>query len=316
MRRVLNLQRLFTARKYINHRTNCEKWVKERPGRDAKFACTYGIDEMLRRYKNAGYDTLLQEDHCWHDKYSSFLDARQNLGRGDENETTRLRRWKEYVELVKTSGFWEVIGDYGISALTCDVYKKYNVTNPFNSEDIPNVCFAGRHYGSFLLDYVKKYTELNDMAAQPFIAYTHLLTSHDTNGKRIIDDDESLADLFLHAAHLRNTVTIFASDHGAKGTKFAAYITQGRLEVFQHFLFMIIPHEVTKLLGPDVMNALLENQNRLVGVGDLHHSLVSILDNNSKILRSNADNDEYHKDSNVEKIPTRLRGLFQPVPLL
>ena len=288
----LNLQRLFTARKYINHTTNCEKWVKGRPGRDAKFACTYGIDEMLRRYKNAGYDTLLQEDHCWHDKYSSFLDVRQNLGRGDENETTRLRRWKEYVELVKTSGFWEVIGDYGISTLTCDVYEKYNVTNPFNSEDIPNVCFAGRHYGSFLLDYVKKYTELNDMAAQPFIAYTHLLTSHDTNGKRIIDDDESLAELFLHTAHLRNTVTIFASDHGAKGTKFAAYITQGRLEVFQPFLFMIIPHEVTKLLGPDVMNALVVNQNRLVGVEDLHHSLVSILDNNSII-----------------------RGLFQPIPL-
>ena len=87
------------------------------------------------------------------------------------------------------------------------------------------------------------------MAAQPFIAYTHLLTSHDNDGKRIVDDDASLADLFQHAAHLRNTVTIFASDHGTRATKFSAYTNQGRLEVSQPLLFMIIPHEVSKLLG-------------------------------------------------------------------
>ena len=313
-----NLQRLFTGQKHVNETSNCAKWVKdyikELPDNDTKYSCTFGVDELLSRYKEAGYDTFFQEDNCWHDDRNSLLDPRQSLGRVKDERTT-LRRWNEYVALVEKLFRSELIGDYGISTLTCDVYKKYKVTNTFSSKTVPNVCFAGRHYGSFFLDHVKKYTELNDMAAQPFIAYTHLLTSHDTDGRRIVNDDESLADLFHHTAHLRNTVTIFASDHGTRATEFSAYTSQGRQEISQPLLFMIVPHEVTKLLGPDVMNALVENQNRLVGVEDLHHSLVSILDNNSNISRSNAENDEYHKDANVEIIPTRLRGLFQPVPL-
>ena len=309
-----SLQRLFTAQKYMDSTANCQYSVEKYRLNDTRHSCTYGFEEMFSRFKKAGFSTLLQEDHCWYDHWGSFLEPRKQLGRVKDEKTQR-RRWKDFVKLVERSGRGKVVDDYGISLLSCDVYKKYNQTNPFNSRMIPNVCFAGRHYASSFLDYVKKYTELNDMAAQPFIAYTHLLTSHDTNGRRIVNDDESLADLFHHAAHLRNTVTIFASDHGAKATTFAAYTTQGRLKVYQPFLFMIIPHEVTKLLGPDVMNALVVNQNRLVGIEDLHYSLVSILDNNSNISRSNADNDMYHKDPNVEKIPTRLRGLFQPIPL-
>ena len=309
-----SLQRLFTAQKYMNSTTNCQYSVEEFRPDNISHSCTYGFEEMFSGFKKAGFSTLLQEDQCWYDHWGSFIEPRAQLARVKDEKTQR-RRWKDFVKLIEMSGRGKVVDDYGISLLSCNVYEKHKWTNPYNSRMIPNVCFAGRHFASSFLDYVKKYTELNDMATQPFIAYTHLLTSHDTNGRRIVNDDESLAELFYHAAHLRNTVTIFASDHGAKATKFAAYTTQGRQEVFQPLLFMIIPHEVTKLLGPDAMNALIVNQNRLVGVEDLHHSLISILDNNSNIPRSNADNDEYHKDSNVEIIPTRLRGLFQPVAL-
>jgi hypothetical protein len=330
------LQRLFTAQKYWNSKTKCENGVKEFLTNDTKYSCTFGLEEMFSRYKKAGYSTLLQEDNCWYDDWGSLLDPRKRLGRVD-NEKTRLSRWKDYVTILEKSGSWEEVDDYGISILSCDVYKNYKVTNPFSSRTVPNICFAGRHYGSFFLEYVKKYTELNDIAAQPFIAYTHLLTSHDTNGRRIVNDDESLADLFHHAAHLRNTVTIFTSDHGAKATDFAAYTTQGRQEVFQPLLFIIIPHEVSKSLGPEAMNALVVNQNRLVGLEDLHHSLVSILDTDPNIWATHkedhpengnlhpgsdpkkwvlhADPNGPHKHPNVGVISTRLRGLFKPVPL-
>ena len=331
-----SLQRLFTAQKYRNSKTNCGYGIKEFLANVTKLTCTYGVEEMFSWYKKAGYGTLLQEDHCWFDHWGSFLDPRKGLARV-KNEKSRLSRWQDFVQIVKKSGRGEVIDDYGMSILSCDVYKKYKVTNPFSSRAVPNICFAGRHYASLFLDYVKKYTELNDIAAQPFIAYTHLLTSHDTNGRRIVNDDESLADLFHHAAHLRNTVTIFTSDHGAKANNFAAYTTQGRQEVFQPLLFIIIPYEVSESLGQDVMNALVVNQNRLVGLEDLHHSLVSILDTDPNIWAthkedhpengdlhpgSDPENGDLHPGSDpknwvlhADPNGPRLRGLFKPVPL-
>ncbi|XP_028417817.1 uncharacterized protein LOC114542477 [Dendronephthya gigantea] len=286
-----NLKRLFTGQKYNKVIDNCKYTVEEFKANGSMFNCTYGVEEMFARYKNAGYSTLLQEDHCWRDAWGSFMDPRKQLD-PVKDEMQRLSRWKDFVQLVQLSGRQQTIDDYGMSILTCDVYRKFKVTNPFSSKITPNVCFAGRHYASFFLEYVKKYTELNDMADQPFIAYTHVLTSHDTNGRRIVNDDESLSELFRHAAHLRNTLTIFASDHGAKATDFAAYSTQGREEVFQPLLFMIIPHEVSKLLGSEAMNALVLNQNRLVGVEDL---------------------EEEGLDGPLKK--SRLQGLFRPVSL-
>ncbi|XP_028403019.1 uncharacterized protein LOC114525792 [Dendronephthya gigantea] len=258
-----------------------------------------------------------------------------------KNKMERLSRWKDFVQLVQLSGRGKVVDDYGMSILTCDAYRRLRVTNPFSSKTVPNVCFAGRYYASFFLEYVKKYTELNDMADQPFIAYTHVLTSHDTNGRRIVNDDESLSELFRHAAHLRNTLTIFASDHGSKATDFSAYSTKGREEVFQPLLFMIIPHEVSKLLGSEAMNALVLNQNRLVGVEDLYNSLVSIIEPRVKKQTENAafnpENSNLDTDSNAKHLApyagpipqiaeedegldsplmkSQLRGLFKPVPL-
>ena len=332
-----NLQRLFTGQKYCNAKMKCDVAAKELLANDTKTSCTLGVEEMLSRYKKAGYSTLLQEDDCWLDNWGSLLDLRSGLPHVT-NEKERLARWNDYLMILKKLPRWDAVDDFGMSILSCDVYKTHNLTNPYSSETMPKICFAGRHYSSYLLEYVKRYTELNDMATQPFFAYTHLLTSHDTNGKRIVNDDENLADLFRHAAHLRNTVTIFTSDHGGKATKFAAYTTQGREEVFQPLLFMIVPHKISKMLGPDLMNALVVNQNRLVGVEDLYHSLVSLLDTypkswgsstdsytNNLIQHANSNQSENtvfrpdlnrrYSAHNVVASSTGLRGLFEPVPL-
>ena len=331
----INLQRMFTGQKYWTAKNKCDVATKELLANDTKIRCTLGVEEMLSRYKKAGYSTLLQGDDCWLDNWGSLLDPRIGLP-CVTNEKERLARWNDYLMILKKLQRWDAVDDFGMSILSCDVYKTHNLTNPYSSKTMPKICFAGRHYSSYLLEYVKRYTELNDMATQPFFAYTHLLTSHDTNGRRVVDDDEGLADFFRYAAHLRNTVTVFMSDHGGKASKFAAFTNQGREEVFQPVLFMIVPNEVSKMLGPKAMDALVVNQNRLVGVEDLYHSLVSIIDTYPKSWGSSTNNLIQHPNSNqlestvsradadfngrrnvpnVRTTLTGLSGLFKRIPL-
>lgn len=254
-----NIQRLFTGRKYVG----------------SKGELTYGIEEFFARFKKEGYTTLFQEDLCWYDDWGSMLDPRQKVGKV-QNTKTRTERWRTFVEILRKTRRSDVIDDFGMTFLTCSAYAHLNVTNIYDARKTPNVCFKGQHYSTLFLEYVKKYVDRNDESGQPFISYTHLDTSHERTGKRIVNDDAALADLFLNAAYLSNTITIFASDHGGKSTAFSTYTTQGRQEVFQPLLFIILPHQVGKKLGVNVMNSLVVNQKRLVGFEDLHYALLSL----------------------------------------
>lgn len=237
---------------------------------------TYGIEDLFAIFNKRGYATLFQEDSCWYDKWGTLLEPRQRIGRV-VNDSVITQRWHSFLETIRQSGVRDVIDDYGMTFLTCTAYAHLHTTNIYDPQRFPNVCFKGRHYSSLLLEYAKKYASANDAGnRQPFISYTHVLTSHERNGRRIVNDDATLADLLLKAARLRNTVTILASDHGAKSTRFSSHTVQGRQEVFQPLLFIIVPRNVALMLGRDVMHSLVVNQKRLVGLEDLHYALVSL----------------------------------------
>lgn len=255
----MNLKRLFSGTKYLRSKSD-----------------NIGLEEFFSLFKNFGYSTLFQEDNCWYDKWGTIIDFRYRTGRVKDKET-REKIWKEFVDLLENTKRSQSIDDYGVTFLSCSVYAYLGTTNVFDAENFPKVCFAGQHFSSFFLNYLGKYVKLNDNATKPFLAYTHLITSHERSGRRIVNDDIALSKLLRQAAEMVNTVTIFVSDHGGKSTKFSSYTVQGRHEVFQPFMFMIIPHAVSKKLGPEVTNALIVNQNRLVGLQDLGDALRTYL---------------------------------------
>ena len=270
-----NLRRLFSGTKYLGHTHD-----------------VIGIEDFFSMLKQFGYSTLFQEDNCWYDYWGSLLDFRYRPSHV-KDQKTRNKIWKEFVDLLKKTNRSDNIDDFGVMFLTCSVYAYLRATNVFNARKFPNVCFAGQHFSSFFLNYAKEYMIFNDNAGKPFLAYTHVITSHERSGRRVVNDDIALSKLLRQAAHMQNTVTIFISDHGGKSPKFSYYTTQGRYEVYQPFIFMIIPHVVSDKLGPGVMNALVANQKRLVGLEDLGDTLRAYLNPSAP----------------------ELRGLFRSVPL-
>ena len=71
-----------------------------------------------------------------------------------------------------------------------------------------------------------------------------------------------------------NTLTVVLSDHGNTYTSYASYVLEGRFEMFHPSLFIIVPNRVAALLGKEAMSALAKNQERLVTMIELHHSLM------------------------------------------
>ena len=263
-----NIQRLFSGTKYL------------RPNeRDI-----IGIEDFFSLLKEFGYSTLFQEDNCWYDNWGTLLDLSYRTGHvKDQKERDKI--WKEFVDLLEKTKRSDSVDDFGVTFLTCSVYAYLHTSNIFSARDFPNICFAGEHFSSFLLNYAKEYMMFNDNAAKPFLAYTHVITSHERSGRRIVNDDITLSKLLRQAAYMHNTVTILISDHGAKSTKFSSHTTQGRHEVFRPLLFMIIPHVVCDKLGPEAMNALVANQKRLIGIQDLGEALRAYLKPNTPELR-------------------------------
>ena len=201
-----------------------------------RFFRWFGMEELFGRFKQEGYTTLFNDCSCWYSEYGTILDPRQGVGEVT-SEKTRRSRWRQYVALLNKYKLSEVIDDYGMMFLTCSAFGRLNATNIFDGRKIPKVCYYGRDYSSLFLEYAEKYASGGDLSDRPFLSYTHLYTSHECTGRRIVNDDVHLARFLHEAAHLENTVTIFASDHGDKSGPFSAYTNHGRHEVCSICLF-------------------------------------------------------------------------------
>ena len=252
---------------------------------------TYGQEVLYKLFKNAGYATFYQEETCWFDKWGIMLhkDLVTSVNGGKKE---MLKKWIKHREVLNEMNFTNLIDDFGLTYYTCSVFKEMNVSNMYRQ---PTICYNGEYISSLYFRYLRNYITYvleNLSSTTPFFAFTHMLTSHENSGKRIASDDEDLKELLNQAAKQHNTLTILLSDHGGKGTPFSIETNQGRNEVFQPLMFMIVPDNVAKILGKNVMDALVVNQKRLLTIQDLHFALQSLVVNDD-----------------------RNKGLFTPIPL-
>ena len=233
---------------------------------------TYGIDVLFGKFKELGYYTLLQEDSCWYDSWGSIFTDNTYQGNIPRDKYEFANRWKKFQDKVKNYH----IDDFGLSHASCEIFKRYKMTNQFNHPK--KVCFEGRPFAEYFLDYVQSiYDNLTTEGKKTrLLTYTHLNTGHEVTGTRIRQIDERLSKYVESMARNQGTLTVVLSDHGPKTTKYSFNTMEGRAEKYDPFLFIIVPEKVARTLGFNKLRALAQNQNRLITTLDLHNGFMSL----------------------------------------
>lgn len=241
---------------------------------------TYGIDSLFGKFQNMGYQTVVQEDSCWFDSWGSLITDNKHEMNYATSEKDYADKWQKI--LAKTRHL--PINSYGLTHFSCDVFLQYGKTNQFNNPS--KVCYNGQFLPAYFLNYTLKFlsSSENIQNSYPVFMYTHLNTGHEMTGKRIAYSDLLLANYMRKAAELDNTLTIILSDHGPKTTKYSREYLSGRYEIAHALMFMIIPAKIQRFLGRKQMFALQTNENRLVNLVDVFHTLMTLNSRNSSGL--------------------------------
>ncbi|XP_028416001.1 uncharacterized protein LOC114539557 isoform X2 [Dendronephthya gigantea] len=235
-----------------------------------KLGKSLGIPVLFGEYKKSGYQTLFQEEGCWYDRYGLTLTDMEKY-KTPSHMRDFSKRWKEL------NNRWKryYIDDYGLTHFGCEVLDKYGMTNDFDKPE--QVClngdFISTYFLQYHLDYLRAIRKRKD--SLPILHYLHLETGHTSSGTRIHNDDLGLADYVKHLARDPNTLTIFLSDHGHTRTDFAKTV-EGRFELSNPLMFVILPEDVAAILGEDKVHSLVENQRRLFTTLDIHQMLMSL----------------------------------------
>ncbi|XP_065059457.1 uncharacterized protein LOC135686973 [Rhopilema esculentum] len=229
-----------------------------------------GFREMFEKLHKSGYQTMVQEDTCWYDKWGSILTSNNKRERTLRSLREIGEGWKAFKRVIKRSN----IDGVGLTHSSCYVLRKYKQTNMFNKG--PSFCHDGKPLSAHLLRYaseVHKQQETNT-GIKPQFTYTHINIAHESSGKRACAIDEHLAETMTELLSLSNTVTILWSDHGAKTTPYSIHTLPGKFETHDSFLLISLPRKIKKLLGGRLHDKFLENQHSVVSAVDLHHTVL------------------------------------------
>ena len=235
---------------------------------------SYDINVLYGKLRRQGYYTALQEDSCWYDAWGSFFTNNVFQSHKPTTKEQFRERWQQFKDIADT---YE-IDDYGLSHISCDVFKQYNVTNQFNRPK--RICYNGRVFASYFLEYSANLFQAFKESGRhtPIFSYTHLNIGHEISGTRIKQIDEDLARYLYGMSHYQNTLTILFSDHGPKTTRYSFNTMEGRAEIYDSLLFMLVPKGIADILGADRMHGLITNQKRLLSTLELHHGIMSLGD--------------------------------------
>ncbi len=261
---------------------------------------------LLKRYKAAGYRTMMQEDACWLDKWGTLMTSNRKREKHIFKKHELKREWK----LIQKDKRQQFVDSYGLSHFSCYALQQYGKTNLFNSGDF---CFDGKPLSAHFLDNVAEILTKAESTprARPQFTYTHLNIAHETTGRRVISLDGYLSEFVRKVSSLNNTLTIFWSDHGAKTTKYAIRTLAGKFEIYDAFLFLAVPENIFERLGEIGTRNLIRNQRAILSAQDLHNTMLFLSSWNTSIGESTDHGlfTDHSSRSGCEELPIRPNAL-------
>ena len=222
-------------------------------------------EALLMSLKKKGYSTLWLEDLCYLWEWGISKDLLVH------NKTlSREQTWRRMQQALSNAG----IDSLEVTYAMCGILSKNGVPDHFHGPDA--VCFNGRHQHDYLLEYLLLYQESLSKAGTPFFTFMETNVGHEDTGRRIQTLDNSLRNYLERVVAQKNTLTIIMSDHGNSYGPYLGETMEGRMELFHPLLFILVPEKLAGSLGPNAVDALQQNQHRLISILDLHYMLQSL----------------------------------------
>ena len=262
----------------------------------------YNFEKLFTIFKKAGYQTLLQEDTCWYDEWGSILTGNRKLK--TKSNTDHNLIWREISNITDIYS----VDSFGLTHMSCEVLSKYGATNLYNNKNM--VCLNGKPISSYFIDYLLETISLRDITpnAKPLLSYTHINFAHESTGVRIKSLDSYLEKFIFDLGRSKNTLTILWSDHGGKTNKYSIDTLAGRFEVYDPFLFMIVPNKLKSIVGQENFKALVSNQNSLTNVIDLRNTLIDIVERSVNARTgTEGEEEEENKEEKENLMSSQIR---------
>lgn len=140
------------------------------------------------------------------------------------------------------------------------------------------LCFNGQHQHQYLFEYITRYIDsiTENPKSKPLFSYTSSHVSHDQFGVRVQTLDNDLKNFIDVMSSKQNTVTIIFADHGNTYTAYQGKMLEGRQEMYHPMMLLIVPKQLGKKFGKQVMLNLKTNQHRLFSMLDFRAGLVAL----------------------------------------
>ncbi|KAM4807810.1 uncharacterized protein WCC33_019404 [Rhinophrynus dorsalis] len=233
------------------------------------------INETMGKFKANGYETLYVEDMCWLGEWGLVKEQRAlNLS----------VPFKERLKLFNEAIYQAGIDRLDVSYSSCLILQENKVTDVFHGP--ASICYNGIHQHTYLFLYMEYFLSRFSSLHKATFTFLILDTGHEDTGIRIKQVDQDLARHVSFLARQRRTISFILSDHGNTYGQFVSASPESQVEIFHPFLFIIVPDEVSKILGNSKMNSLYINQNRLISLLDVHYTLTGLLPFSEQMKRT------------------------------